>query len=867
MNLKKEDPLFYTHCSRFGNTILHKYVTSSGNRRLERVSKFPISLYTPSKYGDHVGLGGVPLEKESYESLEDAKTGTEGRKMWGQTDLCSQFISHTYPGTIPFDTSGINIVYIDIETEIGDKFPEPSLAEQAITAIALKSSNQNTVVALGLKHIDTPIPAVRFEYCGSEPELLRKFLVEWRDADIDVVVGWNSSRFDIPYIVNRIRKVLGDKAVNALSPFGKYYNNGVVREKKLVGDEIGYEIVGIADYDYMDLYKKFSNTRPESYSLNYIAYSELGEKKVDYSEEGSLRELAEKNYQKFIEYNVHDALLVEKLEAKLRFINIALTMVYMTKARHQDAFGMLKLWDSLLYNKMLDKGIQIPNDIKSEEAQIVGGYVKAPIIGLHKWIVSFDLASLYPSIIIQHNLSPETLEKDATGDNIHKFLDRITSGGEPVISGNRTILANGSEYSKDKKGIFPEISVEMFLLRKEYKAEMLKRRREAEECDDPEICERLAKEIVSLDAMQGAIKVLMNSLYGAVANPHFRYYNTSIAEGITMTGQLVIQYAERKMNEYLNGKLKREDDRVIAVDTDSLFVNLSDFHRMTAGSREDVCLQKVIDMIDTFCKKDIEPKLAEWFQDFSVFMNAPVNRMHMKREKIIDSGLWRAKKNYVIQVWDNEGVRYHEAKIVPVGIEIARGSTPEVVKTALRESIKLILNSNEESLIQFVSKFREEFFKAQIQDISFPRGVSNPDKWKDPELVWMKGTPIHIKGVLTYNNLLKSSGLALKPITSGDKIKFIYLKDPNPVRCNVISFPSGIPGEFGLDEYIDRGTQFQKAFLNPVSSFTDIIGWKYEKSHLISDFFGDFTEVAKPARTPDFKPVAKQQNNSIEGFF
>lgn len=502
---------FYTFCDRFGGNILHRFVNKSGSKRIEKVSHFPISLYEVDRFGEHTGLGDIPLKEYCFESIDSLKKFHFNKKPWGQQHLHLQFLSEEYPGEVKFDPSKITICYIDIETYVGDSFPHPALAQQPITAITMKFSDRDISVSLGCKSLDSPIPGNRYIQCRDEQELLQKFLIEWRDAEIDIVSSWNGDSFDIPYIVNRLKNVLGDNAPNTLSPFNKMFKNGLIREKKLKGDDIGYDILGITSYDYMDLYKKFNMGTPESYSLNYITGLELGEGKIDYSEEGSLNDLYENNFQKYLEYNIKDTLLVEKLEGKLKFINIALTMAYMTKARLSDVHSSIRLWDAFLYNKLKSAGIQVPPDESHSEVQIVGGYVKEPLKGLHKWVVSFDLASLYPSIIIQHNLSPETLVKEASGNYIHEFIDKVCLG-EPSPKSDTTMLANGAEFRKDKRGFLPQVSSEMFDLRKKYKSEMLRKKQELEGCSDLKVCKQLEGDITSLDAMQFAVKTLMNAL-------------------------------------------------------------------------------------------------------------------------------------------------------------------------------------------------------------------------------------------------------------------------------------------------------------------------------------------------------------------
>lgn len=342
------------------------------------------------------------------------------------------------------------------------------------------------------------------------------------------------------------------------------------------------------------------------------------------------------------------------------------------------------------------------------------------------------------------------------------------------------------------------------------------------------------------EAMQMALKIALNSLYGAQANQYFRYYSTDIAEGITLTGQLTIRYISKELNALLNKKLKTEGvDYVIANDTDSAYIHLDELVRKVVPA--DTPTQKVVDFVDKFVSTVIEPFIAEKYSALADYVNAYENKMHMKREAIADRGIWRAKKNYILQVYDNEGVRYTSPTFKAVGIEVARSSTPETVRDALEDCLIILLNGSEEELQAKVKTFKEQFMSAPVEDIAFPRGVSDIDKWSETRgtVLWKSGAPIHVKASIAYNATLRKLGLHKKfpPIKNGDKIKFVYLRQPNPVHNNAIAFTDFLHRELQLETYVDRELQFEKAFLEPLRSFTTIVRWETEKVNNIADFF------------------------------
>lgn len=354
-----------------------------------------------------------------------------------------------------------------------------------------------------------------------------------------------------------------------------------------------------------------------------------------------------------------------------------------------------------------------------------------------------------------------------------------------------------------------------------------------------------------------------------MANQYFRYYSTDIAEGITLTGQFVIKFIGNEINRFLGEKLKIENfDGVISSDTDSVMLCLDELIKRVVPP--DTPTLKIIDFIDKFSKSALEPFVKSKFEELAEYTNAFENKMDMKREAIADRGIWRAKKNYVIQVYDNEGVRFSEPYLKTVGIETAKSSTPEIVRNALKKSISVLLNKNEADIHKFVKEFKHEFMNAPIDAISFPRGVSDIEKYDNGDGTWKLGAPIHVKSSILYNSLLKKTGLINKYplIHSGEKIKFIYLVEPNPTRSNAIAITDFLHKEFGLDDFIDKELQFEKTFLSPLRSFTNILGWTTEFRQLLDDFFGDDTFKPVIQHKPTIvKPVITKQTNTVADFF
>jgi DNA polymerase elongation subunit (family B) len=793
-------------------------------------------------------VDGKPVGRVDFENVWEAREflnqykDVESMPVYGMTNFEYPFIRDEYAGEIQYDPALVSIASLDIEVSILDGlgFPDIIEANNPVTLITISKNGKKAV--FGCRDYEVHQPNIQYYKCTDERALLRSFLAVWAEYDPDIVTGWNIEGFDMPYLINRMMKVLGDEKTRKLSPWG-YFKTGSMMNKGVVVDTP--VPAGIAILDYMQLYKKFAFTQQESFSLNHVAFEELGEKKVDYGEYGSLAGLERGNFQLYTEYNIRDVELVDLLDEKLKLIELVLAMAYNAKVNFEDTFTTVRMWDVLIHNYLLDRNRVIHQFKKSGDMRgIVGGYVKAPQVGMHKWVVSMDLNSLYPHIIMQYNISPE-MYRGRFGMGVFD-IPALLNGymaqhKDYLTESNFSVTANMCVFDRAKQGFLPAIMAAIYDDRVKYKKDLKVAKQKFEKIKDKasEAALLLEKDIARLDNLQMAKKIQLNGGYGALANQWNRWYETDFAEAITMCGQLTTMFIEGKINEYLNKLFKTTGvDYVIACDTDSVYFKLDTLVDTVYGKDQSdrIAITKFIDKV---CVEKIEPYVAGQFEVLAGYMNARENKMKMGRECIADRAIWTAKKRYILNVYNLEGVAYETPKLKMMGIEAIRTSTPAVCRTAIKETLQVIMRDNELELQEYVKDFRDRFTRMGFDEVAFPRGANDLEKWSDAATVWKKATPIAVRGALVYNHQLKKKGLTkeLELIPNGSKIKYCYMAMPNPIQSSVLSCPNGLPAELKMEKFIDYDQQFFKAYLKPITTITEAIGWEAEKRATLDAFF------------------------------
>jgi DNA polymerase elongation subunit (family B) len=828
---------FYTNVQLIGNQFLVRGV-QNGKRFETRDEFFPTLYVKTKKESKYRTLSGEPVEPVNPGTVRDCREfyskyeNVDGFEIYGNDRYIYQYISEKYPeDEIKFDISKIKLVTLDIEVASEAGFPDVESASEEILSITIQDYTTKKIVTWGVKPFNNTRKDVTYHYCPSEYELLNHFINYWMIDVPDVVTGWNIQMYDIPYICKRLNRVLGEKLMKRFSNWGLVTEGEVfINGRKHTTFDVG----GLTQLDYLDLYKKFTYKVQESYRLDYITEVELGQKKLDHSEFDTFKDFYTKGWQKFIEYNIIDVELVDKLEDKMKLIELALTMAYDAKVNYADVFYQVRMWDNIIYTYLKKRDIVIPPKNRTQkDEKYAGAYVKEPIPGMYDYVVSFDLNSLYPHLIQMYNISPETLvEERHPTVNVNKILNEQLNF---ELYKDYAVCANGAMYRKDVRGFLPELMEKIYNERVIFKKKMLAAEQEYERTKNKE----LIKEIARCNNIQMARKIQLNSAYGAIGNQYFRYYKLANAEAITLSGQVSIQWIMNKMNSYLNKILKTDgEDYVIASDTDSLYINMGPLVETIFKGRKKTN-QDVISFLDKICQMELEKYIESSYQELANYVNAYAQKMVMKRECIAERGIWTAKKRYILSVWDSEGVRYETPKLKIKGIEAIKSSTPAPCRKMLKESFNIMMSGSEDDMIRFIEDCREKFKKMSPEEIAFPRTASDVQKYSSSSNIYAPKTPIQVRGALLFNYYIKKNNLANKYslIQNGEKVKFVFLKKPNIIHENVISFIQYFPKELNLDKYIDYELQFEKAFLEPLKSILDIIGWSVEKTATLEEFF------------------------------
>jgi DNA polymerase elongation subunit (family B) len=832
---------FYLNATQWGNKILFRGI--SDGQRIESKDDFQPTLYvrSPAK-SEYKTLFEESLKPIHFDDINAAKGFIKQYEdvgdfpIFGNTYFQYQYISEKYEDAINYDPALIRISSIDIETEIENGFPNSQLAGEKILLITIKNRNTKHIDTFGWKDFDvtkiTHFDASLYTYHKSrnEEEMLKMFLKFWEADTPDVVTGWNIRYFDIPYIVNRIVKVLPERSEVRLSPWRAVQEKMVVENNR---EQQVFDLVGISTLDYIEVYRKYNpSKRAENYKLDTIAFIELGKHKLESSYE-TFKEFYEKDWQLFVEYNCVDTILVDELEDRLRLLELVFLMAYRAKSNFSDVFSPVRLWDCLIYNELRSQKIAPPQARKLSKTDIVGGYVRQPPPGRYQSVVSMDATSLYPRIMMGLNMSPETIvqKQYIPKCTVEGFLAKEYDMTDAVIH-DVAVAANGYAFTRKKQGFLPVLIERLFDERVSIKKKQLEAERLYEETKN----ETYKNEAKKMKLAQEGIKILLNSCFGGLANNYFRWSDTRIAEGITMTGQYIIQQVAADIDAYMNKICGTHNQRyVFYCDTDSSYITL---HPLVEQFVPDAKGHQLIDILDTICKEKLLPVIKKSCSGIAQYGNFYRNTTEFKRELIADQAIFTVKKRYALSVWNSEGVVLTEPQIKIVGMESNRSSTPAWCRQKFKDMMKICLTGTEKELWAFMKTTAAEYRLLPPEVIGTPKPASGLTKYADNNTIYIKGTPIQTRCALLHNHLLKEKKLTKKfeLLHEGDKIKIVYLIEPNPLHEDAFGWSGKLPEEFGLHRYIDYDTMYEKTFLAPVESVLDAIKWSFKRKASIIAF-------------------------------
>lgn len=818
---------FYTDVQVYGSNILYRGY-ENGQRVQKRVPYKPVLFSKTTEESPYKSLYGDNLKQHTFQSIKDARDFVKefkevsNQKLFGNNNFQYQYIHEKYKGLIDFDFTQIKKISLDIETSTDGRFPNPKEALFEVLLVTIIDFETKKMWTFGSRPSTRP----NYHLCKDEYDLLKTVIRFIRTIDPDIITGWNVEKFDIAYLGSRSTMLLGEEEWSKISPWNSVRAGYVGDDKDLV-----WNIEGVAVLDYLDLYKKFTYTNRESYKLDHIAAVELGKRKLEMPCDSFVEFCSNPDYwDTFTEYNQIDTQLVDEFETKLGLLYLAAAIAYLGKVNLTDVYSPVKTWENYILSTLLEENKFAPlKSASKSDRTIAGAWVKDVKPGFYSWVASADAASLYPSIIIALNMSPETLQNRMIPVTVDGILE-----SDDVLSDKFSVAANGSMYSKDRIGILPRLMKHCLDGRKEYKKKMLSAKQSYNDTGNIEY----KKEADKCGVMQLALKIFANSGYGGLANEYFLFFDHRIAEGITLTGQLLLKTTERHLNSKLNGLLKTEGvDYAFYGDTDSVYFSLD---KVANKFFSDQPKDKVVKALVKLCEQKIIPYIDEACNIVHTKLNALNQSLVFKLEAIADSGFWVAKKKYALRYFYNEGVWYDNGELKVMGIEIVRSSTPSMVRESLKQSLQFIFDNEIRGLRDHIHRFREQFRCLQVEDISFPRSANNLKEYSDSSTIYRKGCPIAVRGALVYNHHIMKNKLDKKYplIQEGNKVKFIYIKMPNPLHENVIAYPEKLPVDLGLDKYVDVDLQFQKTFIDPLDIIMKAIGWELEEKNDLMSLFG-----------------------------
>ncbi len=834
--------MFYTNVKSDYKGINLTYVRN-GQRKITKLP-FKPKLYTPCNMGEFIGLDGVKLKEHKFETIRDYNKflrdykGLENFSIYGEINPEYQFIQRNWVDDIKFDKKLINIAYFDIEVSplsqstIDKKGAlDTTNTPFPIVSIALYHSINDTMVVFGLKEYDIDKSPhkdkfkIIYKRFGNETELLKSFMNHITNENFrpDIFVGWNSTMYDIPYIINRYKRVGGDKFKNALSPFEQVTQYTAKKKKFGKWEEYeAFDIKGITHIDGIDAYQVFGG-RPQqsSYALNHIGEEEVNQKKLEYNESKHILETFWDNHQVYIDYNIQDTYLVKLIDDKVRFTDRIIQTAFKSRCNFSDVLGTTKQWDIILYNYITSKGMIIPPLVEREKIPYSGGFVRNSLVGSQKWVTTFDFKSMYPYILMVFNMSPETILKE--------FKDGC------ITTPNRLFFKN------DVIGVIPSMINDLLQDREKFK------KLAKEYYDNKELHEYY-------DVNQYVIKILLNSLYGALGNRFFRYYTTELAEGVTKTGQYLIKRMADCLNKCLNQinkttgqeyttvnieEFEQSDDAedfVVMGDTDSCAISFEKYVKENCQNMTDrQVIDKILELYTNIIDPAIENELNMVYDEFNITNKS----LKLQLESISKQAIYLVKKHYIGHILYEDGKYFldeEEPKLKIKGVEGVKSSTPKFFRQKLKEFYKIAVLKDEKYFREFMENTLKSYRTQEVMTGCKPIKASNLDKWKCDKNIYISGTGEQAKACLIYNHFLKMYKLenTYDLIKDGDSVHLLKLTQPNPLRTSCIAIPNGhIPKEFKLDNYVGDMIHYEKYFLKPVSNISKILKWNANKRKVL----------------------------------
>jgi DNA polymerase elongation subunit (family B) len=806
--------------------------------RIDTEVPFSPYLFTEKRDGtDGTSIFKTPLKKHYFKNSFERNqfvNDASNPRIFGNLPIEQQFLIDRYNNICDkeeFSKFPLKVFFIDIETYSPNEFPVPEKAKDPVTLITILDTVTGKIHTWGLKNDYTPkLKNVTYYKCNSEEELFEKFVNFWKADPPDILTGWNTEQFDIPYIIHRARKLLSEDFIKQLSPVRELnYRSNFSKFGRDVGR---WYITGVSCLDYMEIYKTYSKGDRESFSLNYIAEYELGEGKLAINAT-NLSSLADQDWENFVDYNIQDVDLLRKMEEKLNYLKIIRLLSYKGLTNFERALGKVSIVTGAMALQAQKQGFIIPTfKNEGERDSLEGGYVRDPERGLKKGIVSFDVNSLYPNTIITLNISAETkLGKIVTGDpeTDKEIQIKLVDGSiftiatsklkQFLIDENVSLSKAGVLYSQKFKGVCPNL-INSIYEERVYARGRMNDLKKTKKSDTDTI-----SSIQYFDTLQYTLKILLNSIYGTFANKHSSFMDIDNASSITLTGQAVAKAGGSIVNAYAKEKFGVDESLILSGDTDSLYITIQPIlDKLGIPLAENNEITKNTHIITDAIGKHLNTEIISWAR---TELNSADPRFEFKREAIADVGTFLEKKRYILHILDDEGVSTDKFKYV--GVEVARSTTPKQVKEVIKRTIETAFKTQDVKTTNAVFREAYETFLAlPVAEAAFRKSVKEYEKYSTGATLnkFNKGTPCHVKAAIAYNLLLEKLTLGTKyeMIRSGQKIKYFYA-NKNPYGLDAIAFTSEYPIEFDNIK-IDYDKMFGKIVVPPIESVYNAIGWR-----------------------------------------